>query len=338
MEDLYAGSTDSSYKRRFRQRRTRLISGIVMDKTSKIGSLHKITIIVLNWNGHKDTVECVESLLKIKNPKCEILIVDNGSNDGSERILRERFPELTFIQTGKNLGFAGGANAGIRHALKKGAEYVILLNNDTIVDPDFAGELIKAAEGFKDAGILCSKVYFYDRPDVIWYAGAGFNSWLGWGRMRGYNLRDDGRFDRTEETGRPCGCSLMVTREFCEKTGLLDEEYFCYCEDMDWGMRAKKNGFKVLYVPSSKAWHKASRATGGASTGISLYYTVRNTLKCLDKNMPLPFITRFFRYAGVAVTSLLSLFTMGVPKALGLKRIYQGMRDYFQGRFGELKA
>lgn len=298
----------------------------------------KVFIVVLNWNGRRDTIECLESLKKVTYHDHEVVVVDNGSTDGSVEAFKKNFPELAVIQTGGNLGFAGGANAGIRHALKKGAEYVILLNNDTIVSPDFALELVAAAEGFKDAGILCSKVYFYDRPDVIWYAGAWFNNWLGWGRMRGYNLRDDGRFDRIEETGRACGCSLMVTRRFCEKTGLLDEEYFCYCEDMDWGMRAKKNGFKVLYVPSSKVWHKASRSTGGASTGISLYYTVRNTLKCLDKNMPLSFIPRFLRYAGIAVTSLLSLFTMGVPKALGLKRIYQGMRDYFHGRFGELKA
>lgn len=296
----------------------------------------KVSVIVLNWNGYKDTIECVESLKKVTYPKCDILIVDNGSTNASEEILRRKFPELTLIQTGSNLGFTGGCNAGIREALRRGADYIILLNNDTVVDPDFAGELVKVAESDKKIGMLCSKIYFYDKSDVIWYAGAYFNTWLGWGRHRGYNQPDTGQFDRVEETGRPTGCSLMVTREFCEQVGLLDEEYFCYCEDSDWGMRAQKAGFKVMYVPTSKVWHKTSSSSGGSTTAISLYYTVRNTFRCIDKNNPLPVPLRYLRYLSIVSISLLSLITMKVPKALGIKRIYQGTRDYFRGRVGEL--
>lgn len=294
----------------------------------------KVFVIVLNWNGWKDTVECVESLEKIDYPDLRLLIIDNGSTDGSEEILRKRFPGLTILETETNLGFAGGANFGMRHALNEGADYVILLNNDTIADPAFVKALVTEAEKNRDAGLLCSKVYFYDRRDVIWYAGASFNELLGWGRLRGYNLPGKDKFEKAEETGRAGGCSIMATREFCEKAGLLDEEYFCYCEDLDWGMRARKLGFKVLYVPSSIIWHKESSSTGGKSKAISLYYTVRNTLKCVDKNRPLFFPLNFLRYATVGAISVLSLFTMDIPKALGVKRVYQGMRDYFQGRFG----
>lgn len=307
----------------------------------------KVAIVVLNWNGHKDTIECVESLKKTTCPDYEILIVDNGSSDGSEAILRKKFPELKLIQTGKNLGFAGGENIGIREALgvgttgagatARGADYVLLLNNDTTVDPDFAVELVKAASLNPQAGILCSKVYFLSRPDIIWYAGASFHPWLGWGRHRGYGQKDAGQFDRTEETPRACGCSLMVTREFCEKAGLLDDEYFCYCEDTDWGMRARKAGFKVLYVPASKVWHKVAQSTGGLATSIALYYFVRNSLRCVDRNAPLPFPFRQARYFSILLTNLMGLVTMNVPKTLGLKRIYQGFRDYFKGRFGEFK-
>lgn len=307
----------------------------------------KVAIVVLNWNGHKDTIECVESLKKTTCPDYEILIVDNGSSDGSEAILRKKFPELKLIQTGKNLGFAGGENIGIREALgagttgvgttARGADYVLLLNNDTTVDPDFAVELVKAASLNPQAGILCSKVYFLSRPDIIWYAGASFHPWLGWGRHRGYGQKDAGQFDRTEETPRACGCSLMVTREFCEKAGLLDDEYFCYCEDTDWGMRARKAGFKVLYVPASKVWHKVAQSTGGLATSMSLYYFVRNSLRCVDRNAPLPFPLKQARYFSILLTNLMGLITMNVPKTLGLKRIYQGFRDYFKGRFGEFK-
>ncbi|MFQ5466151.1 MAG: glycosyltransferase family 2 protein [Thermodesulfobacteriota bacterium] len=295
-------------------------------------------IIVLNWNGWRDTVECVESLGKIDCPDCTVLIVDNGSTDGSERVLRERFPDIELLQTGGNLGFAGGMNFGVSHALGEGAEYVILLNNDTVVDAAFAGELLAAARGHPEAGILCSKIYFYDRPDVLCYAGAGFSRALGWGRLRGYGLKDDGRYDRVEETERPSGCSMMVTRRFCEEVGLLDERYFCYVEDTDWGMRAAQRGFRVLFVPSSKVWHKVSSSTGGKSTAVSLYYNVRNILLCLDKNAPLPFPAGLLRGASVLSTSLMSLFTMGIPRGLGIRRIYQGARDYLRGRFGEFRG
>ncbi len=295
----------------------------------------KVFTVVLNWNGSGDSIECVESLKKVTCPNHNILIVDNGSTDDSEGILRNRFPEITLIQTGRNLGYAGGNNAGIMEALKRGADYIILLNNDTVVDPGFAGELVTAAQADKRNGILCSKVYFYDRPDVIWYAGASFYTWLGWGRHRGFNQRDSGQFDTLEETNRPCGCSMMVARELCEKTGLLDDEYFCYSEDVDWGMRARKAGFRVMYVPASRVWHKVSQSTGGVSTAGYLYYSVRNNLRCLNINSPLPLVPRLFREAMVILTSLLSLFTMNIPKATGIKRIFMGVRDYHKGRFGK---
>ncbi len=126
----------------------------------------------------------------------------------------------------------------------------------------------------------------------------------------------------------------MVTREFCERVGLLDEDFFCYGEDIDWGVRAKREGFKVLYVPGSKVWHKVSKSVGGAGNAISVYYNVRNTLRCLDKNSPLPFLFRYVRYTAVLLTNLLGLFTMRVPKMSGMRMISRGLKDYFRGKFG----
>jgi GT2 family glycosyltransferase len=294
----------------------------------------KVFIVVINYNGYNDTIECLESVKKLNYSSYEVLIVDNGSTDGSNRILKSAFPEITLIETGRNLGFAGGSNAGIRHALAERAECIILLNNDTVVDPEFARELVEVSKRNKKGGIFCSKVYFFDKRDVISYAGGNFNPWLGWGRHRGGGMRDEGQFDKVEETARPCGCSLMVTKEFCEKVGLLDEDFFCYCEDIDWGMRAKREGFKVFYVPGSKVWHKVSKSVGGAGNAISIYYNVRNTLRCLDKSKPLPFPFRHMRYATVPLTNLLGLFTMKIPKISGIRMIYKGLKDYFSGKFG----
>ncbi|WKZ32485.1 MAG: glycosyltransferase family 2 protein [Thermodesulfobacteriota bacterium] len=297
----------------------------------------KVSIIVLNWNGYKDTAECVQSLKKAAYPDLEIIVVDNGSVDGSLNALKRRFPSgIRFIGTGKNLGFAGGCNAGIRQALQDGADYVLLLNNDTVVAPDFVKELVAAAEVEPRAGILCSKVYFHDRPDVVWYSGAYFNSLLGWGRHLGFNRKDPGG-SGAMETGRPTGCAMMVTRELCERTGLFDEDYFCYAEDLDWGMRAKKSGFKVLYVPSSKVWHKVSASSGAVGVAASLYYSTRNTLRCVDLNRPLPFPLRHARYLSIFAASFLSLFTMKTPAAPGARLIIKGFRDYLRGIKGELR-
>jgi GT2 family glycosyltransferase len=297
----------------------------------------KVFIIVLNWNGFQDTIECVNSVKAISYPNYRVILVDNGSTDDSETLLRERFPGIELIQTGQNLGFTGGNNIGMRHALGNGADYIILLNNDTIVDKDFVTALVNVAEADKTAGMLCSKIFFHDRPDFLWYAGASFHPWLGWGRHRGYNVRDEGQFDTVEETARPTGCSLMVSRRLCEHIGLLAEKFFCYCEDLDWGMRAQNAGYKVMYVPASRVWHKISRSTGGSRSGLSLYYYVRNMLLCLDSNRPLPFLLRQVRYGLVFVAACLSLFTNDLPKTIGTKQICRGAVHYFHGKFGELK-
>ena len=296
-----------------------------------------VFIIVLNWNSHKDTIECIMSINSISYPNYKIILVDNGSTDGSEALLRERFPDIEFIQTGSNLGFTGGNNAGIRHALKKGADYIVLLNNDTIVDKDFVTALVAVAGTDRSIGMLCSKIYFYDKPDVLWYAGASFHPWLGWGRHRGYNVPDRGQYDAVEETPRPTGCALMVTRHLCESIALLRDEFFCYAEDIDWGMRAASHNLKIMYVPGSRVWHKVSISTGGQSSGLSLYYSTRNILLCLDTNKPLSFPFRHMRYVTVLSAALVSLFTHKVPMAVGFKQIYRGASHYFQGKFGFLR-
>lgn len=291
-------------------------------------------IIVVNWNGREDTLSCLESLGKLEGGPYKIIIVDNGSTDGSAKAIRIRFPDVSILEAGRNLGFAGGVNLGLRRAISDGASRLILLNNDTIVDKGFATELLKAAD-VTGAGIICSKVYFYDRSDVIWYAGAWFCNLLGYGRHRGFGQKDTGQFDRVEETPRPSACAMLVTAELCDKIGLMDERYFCYCEDMDWGMRARKAGFKVVYAPGSRVWHKVSASSGGVSTGRSLYYSTRNTLYCLDKNSPLPLPLKQLRWLSVAIFALMSIATMGVSLS-GAHYVLKGFGDYINGRFGEL--
>lgn len=294
-----------------------------------------VHVVVLNWNGLADTIACLESCRRITYANLRLLVVDNGSTDGSEAALRARFPDVELLQTGANLGFAGGNDVGIRHALARGADWVLLLNNDTVVAPDFVDGLVDTARTDPRIGMLSSKIYYFDPSDVLWYAGASMNPWLGYGRHRGEGQRDRGQFDAVEDTARPTGCSLLVSRAVCERVGLLAEEYFCYCEDLDWGLRTRSAGFRVVYAPASRVWHKVSRATGGARSGVSLYYYVRNLLLCLDRNRPLVLPLRLVRYGAILGAAVLGLFTGRIRKGAGLRYVWWGAVDYFAGRLGE---
>ncbi len=278
----------------------------------------------------------MESCLRATHPRLRLLVVDNGSTDGSEGILRRRFPAVEILQTGDNLGFAGGNNAGIRHALAQGADQVLLLNNDTTVDPGFASALSDAATVHPRAGMLCPKILLQDRPDVIWYAGASFHPWLGWGRHRGYGQTDRGQFDRLEETPRATGCALLVTRALCEAVGLLRDDYFCYAEDLEWSLRAREAGFQLLYVPAARVWHKVSASTGGARSVTAVRYMTRNVLACVDQRLPLPLPSRVVRRGLILAAGALGVFTGGLPAGPGLRAVLDGARDHRQGRTGPI--
>ena len=295
-----------------------------------------LTIVILNWNGWQDTIPCVDSCLRATYPGLRLLLVDNGSTDGSEAILRERFPSVELLQTGENLGFAGGNNAGIRRALADGADLVLLLNNDTEVDPGFVTALVEAAVARPDAGMLCPKILLHDRPDVLWYAGASFHPWLGWGRHRGYGQRDRGQFDRVEETERPTGCALLVTRALCDRIGLLRDDYFCYAEDLEWCLRAREAGLGVLYVPASRVWHKVSRSTGGARSVTAVRYHTRNLLACVDDRLPLPFLVRPLRWSAILAAGALGVFTHRLPPGRGIAAVLRGAGDRLRGRRGRI--
>lgn len=296
----------------------------------------KVFIIVLNWNGCSDTVECVESLKKIVYPSCEIILVDNGSTDGSEEILRKKFPETLFIQTGENLGYAGGNNIGMKYALSLGADFVILLNNDTVVAPDFVAELVNAAESGSSIGIAGSKVYYYDKPDFISYGGGFINLRTGWSRNACCNEKDEGQCDSLKEIDWAPGCAMMVSRSVCEKTGFMNPEYFCYYEEIDWCIRAKKAGFKVVLAPKSRIWHKVFAATGGAGSGMFLYYTLRNSLKCINDNAAYRFgLLNHLRNAFLIALNFAGMFSRNVPLHRGIKMICRASRDYYKGRFGK---
>ncbi len=242
----------------------------------------KIAIIILNWNGLPDTLECLKSLQKIEYPNYAVVVIDNGSRGNDAEVIRRKFGNfVSVIQEEKNLGFAGGCNVGIRWALHSNANYVFLLNNDTIVDPNVLIELIKAFQNDAQIGIVGPKVYFYEQPNIIYTAGGKVNFWTGNTPLIGKCAVDHGQFDDIEEVDYVCGCALLIKEETIKQIGLLNEKYFAYYEETEWCTKARKTGFKIVYAPKAKIWHKSSK-TGTSELG--MYYMTRNRFLFVKRN------------------------------------------------------
>jgi len=254
----------------------------------------EVVILLLNWNSWKDTIECVESCRKLSYANFRILIIDNGSSDGSEKILRERFPDIELIQSGANLGFAGGNNLGISRALDQGAAYLWLLNNDTVVEPSALSSLVEALERDQKIGMVGSKILYFDKADTLWYAGAELDPRVPHRSChRGLNEIDRGQYDQPGETGYVTGCSLLVRKKVIEEVGVLDDALFLYYEDADWCARAQRAGWKLCYAPRSVVLHKASASLGGMDSPRMSYYLARNLLYFVRRNFPHAFLRAF---------------------------------------------
>lgn len=260
----------------------------------------KVTIIILNWNGKEDTIECLGSLKHITYPNNEILLVDNGSTDGSVECFRNRHPEIEIIENEENLGFAEGNNVGIRRAMDEGADYVLLLNNDTVVDPEFLGELVNVVAKNPKIGFAGPKIYYYDyngKKDVINFAGGRLNMWKGTARHIGKKEIDSGQYDKIKKVDYAQGSCLLGRIEMISKIGLLDPEYFTYWEEDDWCMRGRKAGYDTVFVPKAKIWHKISTSDVGK---IKMYFLGRNQFFFMKKNASvwqyLSFLLYFFTF------------------------------------------
>jgi GT2 family glycosyltransferase len=215
----------------------------------------KTLIVVLNWNGRALTEECLHSLLAMEGEPFEILVVDNGSRDGSVEYLRDRFPQVEIIANGRNLGFAAGCNIGIRQGLAEGADYVLLVNNDTIVDSSLLRELVAEAERNRQAGIVSPKIYYFEPNDAIWWVGGTYSRWTGLPLHIDLKKKDTGKHDSPRNLDWATGCVMLLRSEALRAAGLFDEPIFAYSEDVDLSLRMRKAGYTVRYAPAAKAWH-----------------------------------------------------------------------------------
>lgn len=299
--------------------------------------MKKVAVVTVNYNTEKDTKNLLTSLKRIEkgNFHLQIIIVDNGSQTPFRLESHEKKENITLLRSEENMGFAGGYNIGIRTALDQGADYILIINNDTKVYSDMLKNLMKTLESDSKIGAVIPKIYFakghefhkdrYKSDElgkVIWYAG-GFTDWKNIGSVhRGVDEVDRGQFDKIEPVGFATGCCILFKREVLEKAGLFDERYFLYFEDADLSERIKRAGFSIYYVPTAMLIHINAASSGGPGNKLHDYFLTRNQMLFGFTYAPLRSKIALIRQ------SLRLLFT-------GRQYQKQAIRDFYLKKFGK---
>ncbi|MFC1915839.1 glycosyltransferase family 2 protein [Chloroflexota bacterium] len=302
----------------------------------------RVTVIILNWNGLKDTIECLESIKRTTYANYEVVVVDNGSRGNDAQVLKEKFGNWAhIIENDKNYGFCGGNNIAIRYALDNlSSDYLMLLNNDTIVDPELISELVKVAEVDPVIGIVGPRMYYYDDPDR-WHSvlGKKADHWKERAAraMRAVMVKirrvqaDRQQPDLPREVDWVIGTCFLISGKGVEDIGLLDENFFCYMEEIDYCTRARKAGYKIVYIPEAKFWHKFKRSSKKV-TGFSCYYAVRNRFRLMRKHATQWqywwFMIYFFGFHFWLATGYYLVFHRSSKLFLAF---YRGVRDGMSG-------
>lgn len=293
-----------------------------------------VVIILVNWNGKADTVACLQSLSKLKNTRYEAIpiVVDNASKDDSVSVVQKQFPQVKLFALASNLGFTGANNVGMQWAIQHHADFVWVLNNDTLVDPN----ALSLFDVFDDprVGAAGSKIYFApgrefhkkrykknEQGHVIWYAGGIIDHANVYASHRGVDEVDHGQFDVKQPTDFITGCSFGMPTSLIKHVGMFDDKYFAYLEDVDLSLRIQRAGFHTVYNPSSLVWHVNAASSGGAGSFIHQYYQTRNRLLL------------GMRYASMRTKFALVRQSVG-QLAGGTQTEKEAIRDAMMGRFG----
>lgn len=243
----------------------------------------KITIILLNYNNYSDTYKCVDSLKQVNYPNYEILIVDNRSTNDSITKLKEiESPTVHIVDSGKNGGFAYGNNVGIKLALENGADYILLLNNDTLVEPDFLTAMVKTAENSAQIGITTCRIMYDSERTKVWYAG-GIVDWKNARAIHCYMDQHAPEKEKIHDVTFVSGCCMMISKECANRVGDMPEDYFMYYEDLDYCVRIADLGLRLVYVPDSVIYHCVSASSGGSESPFVVEWMSRSRRRFMKR-------------------------------------------------------
>ena len=251
-----------------------------------------VVIIILNWNSCDDTEECLKSLEKVIYKSFTIIVVDNGSDNTDCLALKSKFPKIELIVSKENLGFTGGNNLGIEYAKKNNPDYILLLNNDTTVEPDFINHLLLVFYKHKNVGIAAPLINYYYEPGKIWSEGGKVSRIRGSGFANSIHHIEKARFN-DKSVSFVSGCCMLIKAKILDEIGLFDDNYFLYIEDVDFCKRVIDGGYGIFVSNQSRIYHKVSSSTNKSFSQLPLYYATRNRLYFAKKNFPKTYLLTF---------------------------------------------
>jgi GT2 family glycosyltransferase len=288
-----------------------------------------VAVVVINWNGKQDSLACIESLLK-QSKAHKIIAVDNNSSDGFVEEVEKRYPSVILLRNKKNFGFSGGANTGMRHAVKNGFNYVALINNDARPDADWLKYLVRALNNDRTIGIATCKLLKLD--GTFDSTGDFYTNW-GLAFPRGRSENDRGQYNKPEFVFGASGGASIYRTDMLKEIGMFDDDFFAYYEDVDLSFRAQLNGWKVAYEPLSIAHHEIG-GTSSSIPGFTTYMTIKNLPWILIKNVPLPLFLKILPKFTLAYWSIIfSSLSKGkfIPVCKGLsKSLWYTPKKFFQ--------
>lgn len=300
-----------------------------------------VAIIVLNWRKPAETLACLDSLACINYPNAWIIVVDNGSGDDSVSLISQNHPDVLILETGANLGYAGGNNVGIRCALEQGAQYICVLNNDVTVPPGFLLPLLSVLRSGSAVGVATPLIVSTEQPDQVWALGSRIDRSTG--AVSRLHAREDvsrWRNRRPFAVDVASGAAMVVRREVFERVGLFDEAFYLYFEETDWCLRVRQDGYRIVAAPSSVVWHQVS-ATLGQTSPVVDYYMVRNHLRLVARHWSGAERRRIL--GGILARNLLTILAYTV-KSHNRQRLRHrnarlfALRDAILGRWGKKGA
>lgn len=250
-----------------------------------------VAIVLVNWNSYAVTNDCIQSLYQISYPNYQIIVTDNGSTDGSGAALEKDHPTATVLYNEKNTGFTGGNNTGLVYAIEQGYDYIMMLNNDTFVEPNFLEPLVAYMDAHPNTGIIQPRIHFNHNRNLLWDGGSYFSKWLGYAYTKGYNQPVSQKFLTIKEVDWITGCGFLTRNNILKQSGLLIEKMFIYSEDVDLSFRIKALGYQLIYHPDSVIYHIAGMSNKTKEKGkegyvnpIVHYLNIRNKIWLLKKH------------------------------------------------------
>ncbi|MCW8805862.1 MAG: glycosyltransferase family 2 protein [Ignavibacteriaceae bacterium] len=292
-----------------------------------------INLIILNWNGYDDTAELLCSLQKVRSQNFNTLVVDNDSKGDDAEKLEINFKGfIKVLRCQSNLGFAGGNNEGIKKALRENADYILLINNDTTVEPDFLESLLKVFEKDSKIGIVVPQINYYNQPNKIWTEGGRISRLKGSGFA--YSDKLESEVEQSDKSvSFVSGCCMLIKKEVFLKVGMFDENYFLYTEDTDFCLRTIRAGYKIYVNPRSKIFHKVNSSTKSSYSTLPLYYTTRNRLYFAKKNFRNSyFLTVIYIFLSMILKSVMWLLSGKLKNILAVQKAFS---DFFSGGMGK---